>query len=188
MRIVADGWNEAALGSSSSGKNQQLEPSSDTSLGSGAAVVGWRVSAVYTPQEATNASHRTASDGRGGPGVHESDPTASLVIVGVNIIDVRDGSVAANITLLVDGDRISAIRREDSVRVPEGTPMLDGMGTFAIPGLWDMHAHVVPPIAQSVLPLFVANGVTGVRDIAGSVELAHEVRRAIDSGDQIGPR
>lgn len=67
--------------------------------------------------------------------------------------------------------------------------MVDGTGKYLIPGLWDMHGHVLNRWSWGA-PLFVANGVTGVRDMATWTPLA-EVRRlraGVQAGSEIGPR
>ncbi|MEE9134087.1 MAG: hypothetical protein V3U13_11045, partial [Gemmatimonadota bacterium] len=63
-------------------------------------------------------------------------PTATLVIDGVSVVDVRDGSIAENTSLVMDGDRIVAMGRTGTFRVPDGTLVVDGTGKYAIPGLW----------------------------------------------------
>ena len=62
--------------------------------------------------------------------------------------------------------------------------MLDAAGKFLIPGLWDMHVHWYD---RGYLPLFIANGVTGIRVMWGSDE-HHCWREQIEKGELIGPR
>jgi hypothetical protein len=67
--------------------------------------------------------------------------------------------------------------------------VVDGKGKFLIPGLWDMHVHtVVGRLPELYFPLFIANGVTGVRDMAADLELSKKLRKDIDEGRLMGPR
>jgi len=70
---------------------------------------------------------------------------------------------------------------------------VDGTGKFLIPGLWDMHVHMVfgdwfPRGKEVTLPLLVANGITGVRDMGGELDVLQQWRREITAGTLIGPR
>jgi len=67
--------------------------------------------------------------------------------------------------------------------MPEGSQVVDATGKFLIPGLWDMHVH---PTEKEYLPLFIANGVTGVRVMWGRPK-HHEWRKAIEAGQMLGP-
>jgi imidazolonepropionase-like amidohydrolase len=66
--------------------------------------------------------------------------------------------------------------------------VIDGRGKFLIPGLWDMHVHLAMPGGRDVLPLYIANGVTGVRDMAGEWPTLTAWRTDITRGTVIGPR
>lgn len=70
---------------------------------------------------------------------------------------------------------------------------VNGTGKFLIPGLWDMHVHMVfgdwfPRGKEVTVPLFIANGITGVRDMGGELEVLQQWRQEISSGELIGPR
>ena len=70
--------------------------------------------------------------------------------------------------------------------MPEGARVVDGNGKYLIPGLWDMHAHTAGP---SFLPLYLANGVTGVRDMhALDPDAIFGLREQVQEGKQPGPR
>lgn len=62
---------------------------------------------------------------------------------------------------------------------------MNATGKFLIPGLWDMHVHTIRNIGY--LPLFVANGITGIRIMWGDVS-DHEWRCEIEAGNLVGPR
>jgi imidazolonepropionase-like amidohydrolase len=70
----------------------------------------------------------------------------------------------------------------------------DARGKFLIPGLWDMHTHVAgisadPAWSKDVLlPLLVANGIIGIRDMGGDLRALQEWRREIASGALLGPQ
>ncbi len=111
--------------------------------------------------------------------------TPPLAIVGVTVIDATGAPPAANRTVVIAGDRITAVG-DASTPVPEGAVVVSGHGRFLIPGLWDMHVHGT---AIPTYPLlYVANGVTGVRDMFGSLTELAPLRSAIAGGARIGPR
>lgn len=115
---------------------------------------------------------------------------ASFAIVHVTIIDVRDGTRTRDQTVIVRGSRISAIGSSAHMHVPPGAEVVDGRKKFLIPGLWDMHTHVWNDSTSAAysIPLLVAAGVTGFRDMGGRLELVIPGRDALRSGTTLGPR
>lgn len=113
---------------------------------------------------------------------------ADFAITHVSVVDGRAPTVLADRTVLVRGNRIVAEGPADGIRVASGTHVIDGRGAFLIPGLWDMHVHTVMPGGARVLPLYLANGVTGVRDMAGDWATLSRWRREIRAGTRVGPR
>lgn len=120
-----------------------------------------------------------------------------LVLVGVRVVDVRSGVVLPDRTVVIEDGRIRSVGRDADL--PAGTETVDAGGRYLIPGLWDAHAHVRHPAAPDVLfPLFVAHGVTGIREMSSDcdgpedgdvcVERMKEWRRAISTGEMTGPR
>src|SRR5207248_10580167 len=93
------------------------------------------------------------------PARAEDAPATALAIAGVTVIDATGAPARPGMTVVVTGDRITAVGKSGEVRVPEGARVVDGEGKYLIPGLWDMHVHTAAP---SYLPLYLANGVTGV--------------------------
>jgi imidazolonepropionase-like amidohydrolase len=96
-----------------------------------------------------------------------------------------------DMTVIVDGTRIAQVGPAATISVPRGARQVDGRGRYLIPGLWDMHVHTVLPgvaTARALVPLFIANGITGVRDMGGSWDTIQAYRRDIASGALIGPR
>ncbi len=112
----------------------------------------------------------------------------ALAITNVTIIDGSGGPPTHDMTVVVVGDRITALGKTRRVPLPKGAGVIDGSGKFLIPGLWDMHAHTS---YKDFLTLFVANGVTGIRDMGGTpqeFDLLSQWRREIANGTAIGPR
>lgn len=92
--------------------------------------------------------------------------------VGVHVIPMDTERVLENQTVLVEGDRITAVGPAGTVDLPEGTVQIAGAGRYLMPGLAEMHGHIPPPTAEadfveSVLFLYVANGITTVRGMLG---------------------
>jgi hypothetical protein len=116
-----------------------------------------------------------------------------LVIAHVNVVDVASGTIHPNETVVVDGDRIIQIGKAIVIHSPKHQHLINGQGKYLIPGLWDMHVHTmfgdwIPGGKQVSLPLFVANGVTGVRDMGGDLDTLLAWRKEIAAGTLIGPR
>ena len=113
-----------------------------------------------------------------------------LAIVHANVVDVVAGETAEDHAVLIRGDRILEIGPSSETEVPAGTEVLDAAGGFLIPGLWDMHVHALwdEEVARTFLPLFVASGVTGVRDMGGSLAVRDRVREQTRAGDLLAPQ
>lgn len=114
-----------------------------------------------------------------------------LAITPVSVVDVINGTVHPNQTVIVEGNRIAAIGPLNEVSVPEAADTLDGAGGYLIPGLWDMHVHAFFSGLEGYFSLLVANGVTGVREMGNAAMSLTEIRRVrseVASGDRIGPR
>jgi len=119
----------------------------------------------------------------------------SIVITHATVINPGTSSVRIDQTVVITGDRITSV--SDSAKAPEAknahARVIDATGQFLIPGLWDMHVHSAfgdwfPGGREIILPLFVANGVTGVRDMGGDVPVLLRWRKEIAAGQIIGPR
>jgi imidazolonepropionase-like amidohydrolase len=108
----------------------------------------------------------------------------SVSITNVTVIDVVTGGKRTGVTVLTQGDRITAIGPK--VVIPRGTSRLSGKGKFLIPGLWDMHSHHQGTGAEC-LDLFVAKGVVGTRDMGGDADFILPLRERVNSGSLFGP-
>jgi len=92
----------------------------------------------------------------------------SLVIKHVTVVDATGRPPEPDMTVVVEGDRIVAVRPWKKTHTPKNAAIVDGAGKFLIPGLWDMHVHGASDArAPWSHLLFLANGVVGVRDMSG---------------------
>lgn len=115
------------------------------------------------------------------------EPSPPLAFVDVTVIDGTGAAPRAGLTVVVEGDRITRVGPSGEVRVPADATIVDGAGRTLIPGLWDLHVHL-SKLRAPALPLFVANGVTGVRDTGGEWPELARWRRQIEAGERTGPR
>jgi hypothetical protein len=109
----------------------------------------------------------------------------TLAITGVNVVEIANGRIAPNSTITIRDQMISSVAQDGAL--PEGAQSVNGQGKFLIPGLWDMHAHIQGN-EKAWLPLYIANGVTGIRDMGADLDFILEVRDATASGRTLGPR
>lgn len=109
----------------------------------------------------------------------------TLVISDVTVISPRHNRVEAHENVVIEGERISAVVPASS-RVPKEARIVRGEGRFLIPGLWDAHVHLTKA-GILLLPLFVANGITGIRDMGSDLSEVSMWRSQITAGQLIGP-
>ena len=111
-------------------------------------------------------------------------PSGDLVVTNVTVFDSQTGTLVPNQRVTVNGDRIFAVEPEDGQATSATSQTINGKGKILLPGLWDMHAHLVADTAF----LDIATGVTTVRDLGNPIDDLTKLRREIDGGSQIGPR
>ena len=116
-----------------------------------------------------------------------------MVLAHVTVIDVTGAPPLSDMTVVIDGKRIIDLGKSGETKPPAHARIVDARGKYLIPGLWDMHVHTVfgdwiPRNERVTLPLFVANGITGVRDMGGDLDVITRWRAEIDAGRLLGPR
>ncbi len=118
-----------------------------------------------------------------------------VALVHATVIDVATGAQHRNATVVLTGEHITGV--DSAGAPPRGARIVDAAGRYVIPGLWDMHVEEALSMSKRLPvdsnaaffhPLFVAWGVTGVRDIAGATTTLAQWRDAIAQGRRIGPR
>lgn len=136
-----------------------------------------------------------------------AQPTArTTAFTHVDVVPMTSVMLLRDQTVLVRGDRIVAVGPTRSVRVPSGSRVIDGRDRYLVPGLWDMHSHLTDDstVRALTLPLYVANGVTGVRNMVGDCDtlcagrdsagysapaaVVRTWKRDVAAGTLIGPR
>lgn len=118
-----------------------------------------------------------------------------LAITHITIVN-PDGPPQTDMTVVVSAGVIEWVGSSTDAKRPTHKDEMefDARGKFLIPGLWDMHTHIAginanPAWSKNVLlPLLVANGITGIRDMGGELRALQEWRREIASGALLGPQ
>jgi len=118
---------------------------------------------------------------------------AAITIVNVTVIDTVGGRLLQHRNVTVRNGAIEDIRDAMLPKIAKHALEVNGTGKYLIPGLWDMHVHMVfgdwfPHSKEITLPLFVANGITGVRDMGSELEVLQQWRKDISAGTLLGPR
>lgn len=119
-----------------------------------------------------------------------------IAFIKVAVIDVAEGEARPGMTVVVTGDRITGVGRTDSLEVPANATIIDAAGKYLIPGLWDMHVHVFNQVSRRpphlwYFPLFIANGVTGVREMwtkSDDFPTVADWREQLADGTLLAPR
>lgn len=107
-----------------------------------------------------------------------------LVIDGATIIDGTGGPPISDARVIIEGGRIKAVGRMSEVRRPRGARLLNARGKFLVPGLIDVHVHYRPWQGE----LFLAHGITTVKDLGNPAEWMSELTRLQASGKLRAPR
>ena len=107
-----------------------------------------------------------------------------LAITGGTLIDGTGKVATADSIVIIENERIVAAGSRSQVRIPKDASIIDARGKTLLPGLWDMHAHY-----EQVEwgPLYLAAGVTTVRDVGNEFEFITAVRDLVKQGRGIGP-
>ncbi|MBV8820396.1 MAG: hypothetical protein JO022_18695, partial [Acidobacteriaceae bacterium] len=108
---------------------------------------------------------------------------ADLVIRNVTVVDVVSGVERPKQSVLIRNKQIAAVA--ETVAAAPTTHVVNGAGKFLIPGLWDMHVHLWYRDHQ--FPLYLANGVTGVRDMGSDLSWVNQWRDQMKAGKLLGP-
>lgn len=128
------------------------------------------------------------------PGYPRRKPPEKIVVItNVNIVDVDTGTVRSHLAVVIEKGRITAIAKHAIIQETPLIVVVNGEGKFLIPGLWDMHVRLLQGsdaerVRTRVLPLLLANGVTGVREMAGDLPALKALRTDIEYGTLPGPR
>lgn len=118
---------------------------------------------------------------------------ADLLIKSVRIIDIKTGRITANQAIAVRNDSIIQVMDNQLAKQYKATQTVDGSGKYAMPGLWDMHMHfgggdTLSEENKNFLPLYLANGITTIRDCAADISPdVLQWRDEINQGQLQGP-
>ena len=109
----------------------------------------------------------------------------TLALVGATLIDGTGAAPVADSVIVIEKGRITAAGPRSQVNIPANATVIDETGKTILPGLWDMHAHF-----EQVEwgPIYLAAGVTTVRDCGNEFEFIKAARDAIADGRGLGPR
>ena len=122
-----------------------------------------------------------------------SKTDVDLLIRNVSIVSIESGSLIENQFVIISGDRILEVGDQTIQSKYSPSEVIDASGKFLMPGLWDNHVHFggaeYIDENEMLLPLYLAYGVTTVRDAAGDISLeVLKWRDEINAGKRIGPK
>jgi imidazolonepropionase-like amidohydrolase len=112
------------------------------------------------------------------------NPSRPTVFRNANVLDTETGRMRPRTTVVVSGNRITAVGAEGSVTIPPNADVVDVAGKTLMPGLWDMHVHLSDDDGLQHL----AAGVTTVRDLANDIDETQVRMKRFAEGTLIGPR
>ena len=95
----------------------------------------------------------------------------AICITNVNTIDAKDG-LKEDMTVIVKDNRIIKTGKSSEIKLDPTNTIINGEGKYLIPGLWDAHVHFayIEELAPSMFDLFLAYGITSVRDTGGKID------------------
>ena len=110
-----------------------------------------------------------------------------VVFTHVTVIDATGADAQSDMVVVVADGRIADIGKFGKVKIPKQSQVINASGKFLIPGFWDMHVHLTKA-GENTLPLFIANGVTSVRDMGGDYVQLLQWRKEAADGTRLSPR
>ena len=140
------------------------------------------------------------------PGFSQTQSSNIKALVGGTLIDGYGSTPLRNSVVIIEGEKIKAVGQVGTLAIPPGAEVISTEGMSILPGLWDMHVHLMinghsdyahwdktyPPLMESVImpasarQLLMA-GVTSARDLGGPLKASLAVRDRIRKGELAGP-
>src|SRR5437667_4801686 len=108
--------------------------------------------------------------------------SCDVLIRDATVIDVLKGTRLHKYSVLIHGDKIAAVG--PGIAAPKQAVVVEGAGKYVIPGMWDMHVQIR---GREQLPLYLAYGVTGVRDMGSELAHVKAWRAEIEKAEFRGP-
>ncbi|HEV8363897.1 MAG TPA: amidohydrolase family protein [Gemmatimonadaceae bacterium] len=109
----------------------------------------------------------------------------TVALIGATLVDGTGRVAVPNATVVVVNGLVAAAGPSAGTPVPTGARRIDVRGKTIVPGLWDMHTHLNQ---LEWAPVYMAAGVTTVRDMGNEISFILALRGAVDSGRALGPR
>lgn len=113
----------------------------------------------------------------------------AICIENVTVIDPVEGEKAQQ-TVIIKAGKILKIKASDDLRLDDNNTIVDGRGKYLMPGLWDAHVHFayLEELAPSMFDLFMAYGITSVRDTGGKIDFVKKWKDAAEAHPTDAPR
>jgi len=114
---------------------------------------------------------------------------ADIKFQNINVIDAKNG-LQKGMTVLVKDNRIIKVAKAADMAPTGAKQTVVGIDKYLIPGLWDAHVHLVftPGLESSMFRLFLAHGITSIRDTGGQLPLVLPEREKARKDPQNTPR
>lgn len=109
-----------------------------------------------------------------------------LLIKNINVIGIKTGNIRYSVDVVICQDKICKIVASQKRNNYEAQQTIDGTGKYLIPGLWDMHTHTWGSY-KDFFSLFLANGVTGIREMFGNLIEVKKIKAGMNNGTIEGP-
>ncbi len=120
----------------------------------------------------------------------EISNTGMYAFIDVNVVPMDEERILENYTVIVRDGRIYSVAPSDDAQIPDNAEQIDGSGKYLMPGLTEMHGHIPgsdnPQYTEDVLFLYLSNGITTVRNMAGN-PYHIELREKVKDGEVLGP-
>ncbi len=117
-----------------------------------------------------------------------SKTAPDIVIANGDVFDAERGVMMSKTTVVMHGDRITAVGPAESTPTPAGATVIDATGKTVMPGMWDMHGHLALESQTGGSPMQLARGITTVRDLASDIDVATSHRARANAGQIAAPR
>jgi len=115
----------------------------------------------------------------------------TIILEQIHIIDVNTGKIKRNRTVEIHSGFITAIKKYKKKNYGNNSLVIEARGRYLIPGLWDMHVHISQGPwynPEKTFALMIANGITGIREMGGNLNVLKRWKEQVRNGALIGPR